>query len=314
MPRSIAGRKARSSLPSSMPARIASSRFWRISSELKSELSLNELADFAHAAADICRGCRRAGHARLHSSAAGRAATAAVDGRDSAVGARIGPARARGAGIGRGGGEPHRHDPASLRCLRLRDLHRHRAQIHPRRPRAPARLLYAGRPACRASAGAGGRRADLLPQRTDPQGLRDGVVGPAAGPARRGRAARRAACAAGQHHRRGRARSAGVSRRAQDRVAAIVSRLRRACDRACGADAHAISDRIAQAVADGADRARRRRARRSLGDARLSGSAPFVGALSRRRTLGRDQRADPDGAAGARLVRSRLRRSGRLRE
>jgi nitric oxide reductase NorD protein len=30
--------------------------FWRTSSELKSELSLNELADFAHAAADICRG------------------------------------------------------------------------------------------------------------------------------------------------------------------------------------------------------------------------------------------------------------------
>ena len=30
--------------------------FWRVSSELKSELSLNELADFARAAADICRG------------------------------------------------------------------------------------------------------------------------------------------------------------------------------------------------------------------------------------------------------------------
>jgi nitric oxide reductase NorD protein len=30
--------------------------FWRISSELKSELPLQELADFAHAAADICRG------------------------------------------------------------------------------------------------------------------------------------------------------------------------------------------------------------------------------------------------------------------
>src|ERR1700721_3336594 len=30
--------------------------FWRISSELKSALSLNELADCAHAAADICRG------------------------------------------------------------------------------------------------------------------------------------------------------------------------------------------------------------------------------------------------------------------
>src|ERR1700722_559385 len=28
--------------------------FWRISSELKAELSLGELADFAHAAADIC--------------------------------------------------------------------------------------------------------------------------------------------------------------------------------------------------------------------------------------------------------------------
>jgi nitric oxide reductase NorD protein len=30
--------------------------FWRMSAELKSELTLNELADFAHAAADICRG------------------------------------------------------------------------------------------------------------------------------------------------------------------------------------------------------------------------------------------------------------------
>src|SRR5262249_41201405 len=30
--------------------------YWRLSSELKSELSLNELAGFAHAAADICRG------------------------------------------------------------------------------------------------------------------------------------------------------------------------------------------------------------------------------------------------------------------
>jgi nitric oxide reductase NorD protein len=30
--------------------------FWRTSSDLKSELSLNELAGFAHAAADICRG------------------------------------------------------------------------------------------------------------------------------------------------------------------------------------------------------------------------------------------------------------------
>ena len=30
--------------------------FWRTSNELKSELSLNQLADFAHAAADICRG------------------------------------------------------------------------------------------------------------------------------------------------------------------------------------------------------------------------------------------------------------------
>src|SRR5579859_1152181 len=30
--------------------------FWRITSDLKSELSLNELANFAHAAADICRG------------------------------------------------------------------------------------------------------------------------------------------------------------------------------------------------------------------------------------------------------------------
>jgi len=30
--------------------------FWRTSSDLKSELSLNQLADFAHAAADICRG------------------------------------------------------------------------------------------------------------------------------------------------------------------------------------------------------------------------------------------------------------------
>jgi nitric oxide reductase NorD protein len=30
--------------------------FWRISSDLKSQLSLVELADFAHAAADICRG------------------------------------------------------------------------------------------------------------------------------------------------------------------------------------------------------------------------------------------------------------------
>src|ERR1700731_1707633 len=30
--------------------------FWRTSSDLKSELSLNQLTDFAHAAADICRG------------------------------------------------------------------------------------------------------------------------------------------------------------------------------------------------------------------------------------------------------------------
>ena len=30
--------------------------FWRMTSDLKSELSLNELAGFAHAAADICRG------------------------------------------------------------------------------------------------------------------------------------------------------------------------------------------------------------------------------------------------------------------
>ena len=30
--------------------------FWRMSADLKSDLALNELADFAHAAADICRG------------------------------------------------------------------------------------------------------------------------------------------------------------------------------------------------------------------------------------------------------------------
>ena len=190
--------------------------FWRDQQRSQSELSLNELRGFRPRRRRHLPRRRRAGRARLHSGAAGRAATAAVDGRDSALGARIGPARARGAGIGRGSGEPHRHDSAGLRCRRLRDLHRHRAQIHPRRPRAPARLLYAGRPACRASAGAGGRRADLLAQRTDPEGLRDRAMGPAAGLARRGRAARRAACPARQHHRRRRARSAGISRRAQD--------------------------------------------------------------------------------------------------
>ena len=76
-----------------------------------------------------------------------------------------------------------------------------------------------------------------------------------------------------------RAYSALVPRRAEKRLAAVVSRLRRACDRPCGADADALSDWIAQAAADGAYRIGGGCAGRDLGDAIASPACAACGRL-----------------------------------
>ena len=288
--------------------------FWRTSVDLRSELTLNGLADFAHAAADICRG------------AGAQAALACLQALP--VAHRRLPSVGDIALWSRGLIRMAREAPESVVAVASRtdiilqacDSSGFETFIatglkFTRGDRARRRAFFTleDRLATQALEQAAGALTFSRDERMlkayatalwgRPPVLRSAVAPPGGqlGTPR-------------QYCRWRRAGPAGISRRPKEFLAAIVSRLRRACDRARGADANAVSDRIAQAAADGADRIGRGCARRSFGDALVSRLAPAVGAISCRRAFGRDYRAGADGAACTRAFRSGLRRPRRIRE
>ena len=257
--------------------------FWRMSVDLKSELTLNGLADFAHAAADICRGAgAQAALACLQALPAARRRLPTVG--DIALWSR---------GLVR----MAREAPESVVAVASRtdmilqdcdssgfesfiatglkytrgDRARQRA-FFTLEDRLAAQVLEQAAGALTFSRNERILKAYATALWGRPPVLRSAVAPPG------GQLA-----APGEYRRRRGAYSAGVPRRAEKRLAAIVSRLRRACDRPCGADADALSDRIAQAAANGAYRIGGGCAGRDLGDAILPRPAPRVGAVSRRR-------------------------------
>lgn len=144
----------------------------------------------------------RAGGPRLPAGVDNGAAPLGITSRNRIMVARPGTRGPRGPGMRRRRREPHRHDPASLRRRRLRDLCGDRPETDTRRPSAPAGILYAGGPPRRAGAGTGRRGADLFAPRTTAEGLRHGAVGTSAGVAQRGRGAGPATAAPRQYRRR----------------------------------------------------------------------------------------------------------------